>query len=171
VAKKELLSSKNSRASSKPFSSKMEREKRILNCIANTTIILMSTMMGAFNQVMIDATGAMASGIAGALGGKEAEEKVEKNFKQGMPEVDEKMKMLISDMRKDVHAQLEQRSKEIMPLLSDSAFDVGPKIVEKYNFKLPKLTQELDEIAIAGYIQLLVSEDPSFAEMFKELVS
>ena len=127
--------------------------------------------MGAFTQVMVDATGAMASGIAGAIGGEEAEEKVDKDFKKGRPEVNEKMKTMISDMRKDVYAQLFQKSKEIMPLLSDPAFGLGPKMVEKYDFKLPKLTQELDDIALAGYIQLLVSENPSFAKMFKELVS
>ena len=62
-------------------------------------------------------------------------------------------------------------TKETRPLLSDPAFDVGPKIVEKYDFKLPKLTQALDETALAKYIQLLVSENPSFAEMFEVLAS
>ena len=54
-------------------------------------------------------------------------------------------------------------------MLSDPAFDDGPKIIEKYDFKLPKLTQELDDNALAHYSQLLVSEDPRFAKMFREL--
>ena len=61
--------------------------------------------------------------------------------------------------------------KKIKPLLSDQAFDVGPKIIEEYDFKLPKLTEELNDSALAQYTQLLVSEDPSFAKMFKELTS
>lgn len=150
---------------------KTVREKKIMNAIANTSIILMSMMMGAFTKVMMDTTGAVASGMAGALGGKEAEEKVTEEIKQGLPEVDEKVKTLISDMRKDVYAQLAQKSKETEPLLSDPAFDVGPKIVEKYDFKLPKLTEELDDNALAQYVQLLVSEASSFAEMFRELTS
>ena len=126
--------------------------------------------MGAFTKVVTDATSAMTSGIAEALGGEEAGEKAQKDVDQGMSKVDEKMKMMISDLRKDAYSQLEQTSKEIGPLLSDSTFDAGPRIVDKYDFKLPKLTQELDEKALAGYMQLLVSEDPGFAQMFKELV-
>jgi len=142
-----------------------------MNCIANTTIILMSTMMGAFTEVMMNATGAMASGIAEALGGKEAGEKVNEDVKLKLPEVDERMKTLISDARKDIYQQLKQRNKEINPLLSDPNFDIGPKIVEKYDFKLPKLTEELDDSTLAHYSKLLVSDDTSFAEMFKELTS
>jgi hypothetical protein len=74
-------------------------------------------------------------------------------------------------VRKDVYAQLGQKEKEIEPLLSDSAFDVGPKIIEKYDFKLPKLTEELDDSALAQYAQLLISDDSSFTEMFTELTS
>jgi len=150
---------------------KTDREKKIMNCIMNTSIILMSTMMGAFTEVMINATGAMASGIAEALGGKEAGEKANKDIKQKLPEADEKMKKLISDIRKDIYKQMKQRGKEIKPLLSDPTFDVGPKIVEKYDFKLPKLTEELDDSTLAHYSKLLVSEDTNFAEMFKELTS
>jgi hypothetical protein len=76
---------------------------------------------------------------------------------------------MISDIRKDIYAQMGQKRKELEPLLSDSIFEVGPKIIEKYDFKLPKLTQELDDTALAQYSQLLVGEDPRFAKMFKEL--
>ncbi len=149
--------------------SETDREGKIMNAIANTSVILMSTMMDAFTKVMVNTTAAMASGIAGAMGGKEAEEKVNDEVKQKLPEVDEKMKAMISDMKKDIYAQMGQKRKEIEPLLSDPLFEVGPKIIEKYDFKLPKLTQELDDNTLAQYSQLLVSEDPRFAEMFKAL--
>lgn len=151
--------------------SKTDREKKIMNSIVNTSIILMSTMMCAFTEAMMNTTTAMASGMAEAIGGKEAGEKVDKEFKQKLPEVDVKIKRMISDVRRDVYVQLKQRRKELEPLLSDPAFDIGPKIVDKYNFKLPKLTKELDDSALAQYSQLLVSEDLSFTEMFKELTS
>ena len=125
--------------------------------------------MGAFTQVIVNATGAMASGLAGAMGGEEAGEKVTEEFNQKLPEVDAKMKILISDIRKDLYAQMGQKKKEIEPLLSDPVFEVGPKIIEKYDFKLPKLTRELDDNALAQYSQLLVSEDSRFAKMFREL--
>ena len=56
-------------------------------------------------------------------------------------------------------------------MLSDSAFDNGSKIIEKYDFDLPKLTEELDDSTLAQYTQLLVSEDSTFSKMFKELVN
>lgn len=151
--------------------SETDRGEKIMNAIVNTSIILMSTMMGAFTAVMMNTTGAMVSGMAEALGGKEAEEKVNEELKQKLPEVDEKTKTLISDMRKDIYAQLKQKSKDTEPLLSDPTFDIGPKIIDRYDFKLPKLTEELDDSALAQYTQLLTSGEPSFAEMFKELTN
>jgi valyl-tRNA synthetase len=156
---------KNDRA----LKTEKDRERRIMNSMANTSIILMSTMMGAFTEVMMKTTGAMASGMAEAISGKQAGEKANEEFKQKQPEVDEKIKRMISDMRKDIYTQLGQKSKKIKQLLSDTAFDAGPKTIEKYDFGLPKLTEELDAGTLAQYTQLLVSEDPNFAEMFKEL--
>jgi len=84
------------------------------------------------------------------------------------PEINEKMKTMISDIRKDVYVQLGQKGKEIEPFLSDPVFDLGPKKVEAYEFKLPKLTEELDDASLASYAQLLVSEDPCFSALFDE---
>ena len=111
----------------------------------------------------------MASGMAEAIGGKEASDKVNQKIKQELPEIDGKMKAMISDIRKDIYAQLSQKRMELEPMLSDPAFAVGPKIIAKYDFNLPKLTQELDDNALSRYSQLLVSEDADFAKMFKEL--
>ena len=144
-------------------------EDKIIYAMANTSVILMSMMMGAFTQVVGSTMGAMASGMAEALGGKEASDKVDQEIKQGLPEVDGKMKAMISDMRKDIYSQMKQKRQEIKAMLSDPAFEVGPKIIEKYDFNLPKLTQELDDNTLSQYLQLLVSEDSRFAEMFKEL--
>jgi uncharacterized membrane protein len=150
-------------------SGKKDRTQKIMNAMINTSIILMSTLMGGFAQVMVETTGAMASGMAEAVGGKEAGDKVNGEIKQKLPEVDEKMKEMISDIRKDVYVQLGQKRKEIEPFLSDPVFDTGPKTIDKYNFSLPRLTEELNNDTLAQYSQLLVGEDPKFAEMFKEL--
>jgi len=148
---------------------KTNRERKIMNVIVNTSIILMSTLTDGLTQIMMDTMGAMASGMAGAIGGEEAGEKVNREFKHKQPEVDEKIRTMISDVRKDVYVQLGQKRKEIEPFLSDPAFDTGPKTIDEYNFKLPKLTEELDDSSLAQYVRLLVSEDPSFAEMFEKL--
>ncbi len=151
--------------------SKTNRERKIMNAIVNTTIILMSTLMEGLTQMMIDTTGAMASGMAKAMGGEEAGKKVNREFKQNQPEVDEKVRSMISDVRKDVYAQLEQKRKEIETFLSDPSFDAGPKTIDEYDFKLPKLTEELDDKELAQYTRLLLSEDSDFAKMFGKLTS
>jgi uncharacterized membrane protein len=148
---------------------KRNRERNIMNVIVNTSIILMCTLMDGLTQIMMDTMGAVASVMTGAVGGEEAGEKVNREFKQKQPEVDEKIRTMISDVRKDVHVQLGQKRKEIEPFLSDPAFDAGPKMTDEYDFKLPKLTEELDDSSLAQYIRLLVSQDPSFVEMFEKL--
>lgn len=144
-----------------------EREKKIFNCMINSSIILMSSLMGAFSEIMVNTTSAMASGFAESLGDEEAKDKV----KEDMPDVNEKMMKLISDTRKDIYRQFEQKKKEIKPMLADSVFDEGPIIVENYDFGLPKLTEKLDDLSLASYSQLVVSEDKRFDAMFRELMN
>ena len=145
------------------------RENKIMNLIVNTSVILMGTLMGGLTEAMMNVTGAMAGGMAGAVAGEEAGEEVSREFKQKLPEVDDKMKEMIADVRKDLYVQMEQKKKEIEPYLADPVFDVGPEKIDKYDFSLPKLTEELDDSTIAQYAYLLVSEDQNFAEMFTEI--
>lgn len=108
-------------------------EDKIIYAMANTSVILMSTMMGAFTQIIGPTMGAKASGMAEAMGGKEASDKVDKEFKKEEPKLDAKMKSVISDMRKDIYSQMKQKKQELEQMLSDPLFEVGPKIIEKYN--------------------------------------
>ncbi|MCL5876822.1 MAG: hypothetical protein M1540_03315 [Candidatus Bathyarchaeota archaeon] len=146
-----------------------EREARIINTIVNTTVIVMSVMMGAFSQVMVKATGAMASGMTEAFAGKEEGEKAKEAVEKQLPEVDQKMTQIVSDLRKEMYEKMQQNRQEIAPYLVDPVFDAGPKIIEAYDFGLPKLTQELDDQTLAQYTQLITTEDARFAEMFKQL--
>jgi hypothetical protein len=149
--------------------SEMDRAEKVMNTMTNTSIIMMSSLMGGITQAMMETMGTVASGMAGAMGGEEAGEEVSKEFEQKLPEVDEKMKEMISEMRKDVYAQMDQKRGEIEPYLADPAFDLGPEIVDRYDFGLTKLSEELDDGTLARYAQLLVSEDPNFSEMFEAL--
>jgi hypothetical protein len=171
MARQNRSKTENQTVGSKDVSiqSETNRETRIMNTIINTSVIIMSVMVEAFAGVMVEATGAMATGMVNAIGGEKAGEKVEKEFEQKLPEVNEKMKTMISEARKDAYAQFKQKEKEIQHALSNPAFDIGPKIVEKYDFKLPKLTEALDDKTLAQYTLLLLSEDTLFSEMFKEL--
>lgn len=163
---------KNSKANGNPpIQSKTEnnREKRIMNAIVNTSIILMSTLMGGFAEFMATTVGTMASGMAEATGDKEASENIQKEIKQKLPEVTDKMKAMMSDVRKDIYSQMAQKREEIEPFLSDPIYDAGLSKIDKYDFGIPKLTEELDDEALTQYSYLLISEDATFAELFKEL--
>jgi hypothetical protein len=148
----------------------VERKDKIMNSIVNTTVLLMGTTMGAFTQIMVNATGALASGMTEAFGENVAVEKVNSEINQKLPEVEEKMNSIISGIRKDIYSQLALQKQEIESLLSDPIFEIGPKIIEKYDFKLPRLTQKLSDNTLAQYSQMLVNEDKNFVTMFKELM-
>jgi len=151
------------------------RDERIMNLVLNTSVILMSVMLGVVTKALVGVAGAMGSGMAEAFGGEGAKNKMDAEIKQNvgeqMPKVDAKIAAMMADMRKKVYVQFEEKRKEIEPMLSDPAFDAGPQIVEKYDFKLPKLTEEIDDVTLARYAQLLVTEDPNFAKMFKEITA
>ena len=171
MARKKNLNQKNqtTKADHSALQSEMNRENKIMNSMINVSVILMSTMMCAFTNVMMNATSSLASGMAEAVGGKENGDKVNEEIKQNLPEVDAKMKAMISDIRRDIYAQMRQKKQEMKLMFSDPVFDIGPKIIEKYDFKLPKLSQKLNDNELAQYSKLLVNEDLRFVKMFKEL--
>lgn len=145
------------------------RSDRIMNTIINTSIILMSTILGGLAGTMMDMMGEVSSGVAGAFGGEGAAEGVGSDIAAKRPEAEAQMKALISEARKDIYAQYEEKRAEIEPVLADPVFDKGPIIVEGYDFGLPRMSEELDDSALAKYSELLVREDPAFSTMFKEL--
>jgi hypothetical protein len=169
VRKKKVSKMEKQQDKSEVIEGETCRGRKVMNLIANTSIILMSTLMGGLSEVMVNTMGAAASGMAGAMGGEEAGEKVNREFEQKRPEINEKMTQLISDARKDIYAQMGQKQEEIEPFLSDPVFDVGPKKVDEYDFSLPKLTEEIDDASLAQYTKLLLSEDANFSELFKAL--
>jgi uncharacterized membrane protein len=152
-----------------PENMEPNRERRIMNTILNTSVILMGTLMGGFSELMVNATGEMASGMAEAFSGEEAGKEIRHEVKQKLPEVNNQMRNMMSDMRKDIYAQMEQKQKELLPFLADPVFDEGLRKVDSYDFGIPKLSAELDDDTLAQYTYLLVSEDATFAEFFQGL--
>jgi len=147
----------------------LNRENKIMNAVINTSIILMSTLMDGLTEIVTEAAGTMAAEMAEIAGGEKAKKESEKKFKQELPQVSNKMRSMISEMRKALYEQMEQKRKEIKPFLSDPIFDAGPETIEKYDFGIPKLTQELNDSTLAQYTYLLVSEDATFGELFNAL--
>ena len=76
------------------------------------------------------------------------------------------MKTMISDIRDDLYTQFKQKREEMKPFLSDPIFDLGLKIIEKNDFGLHKLDEELDDKTLAKYAIMFASENPHFLGMF-----
>ena len=144
------------------------RNKKIMNLIANTNIILLSTLED-LADLMMDSMGAVAAGIAKAIDGEAVTDVYE--VEQDPPVVNEKVKAVVSEVRQDVYRQMEDKKGSIEQFLPDPRFDDALKIVDAYEFKLPKLTEELDEATLTAYLQLLITENPKFNEMFKKLTT
>ena len=149
----------------------LSREDKIMNTLVNTSILLMSTFMGGFNELVVNVASEFASGMTEAFSGEEAAKITREKVNQKLPEVNNKMRAMISDMRKDIYAQMEQTNKEIAPFMADPVFDLGPQKVDAYDFGIPKLSSRLDDDTLAQYSYLLVSEDATFAELFGQLMN
>ncbi|MDD1772307.1 MAG: DUF2299 family protein [Methanomassiliicoccales archaeon] len=147
-----------------------DRDQRVLYAAFNTSILLMTSFMEGFTKVMTDTVGAMASGMAEAMGGEDAAEDVRNEVREGVADAEESRRTMICEERREVYAQIAQKRKKIEPLLGDPIFDIGPGIIQRHDFGMPKLTEPLDDEVMVAYAKLLVDEDPTFTEMFKELV-
>jgi hypothetical protein len=73
-------------------------------------------------------------------------------------------------MKNDISKQMQEKKAVIGEVISDPKFDEGIIIAEKYDFGIPKFTQNLDEVSLVKYIALLKAENPSFSKMFQELL-
>lgn len=147
-----------------------DRNQRVLYSTFNTSILLMTSMMNGLSQVMTETMGAMASGMAEAFGEDGSGEKVKDEVKAQMPDLQEKIREMVSEERRETYAQIAKKRKRLEPLMVDPIFDKGPEIIDRYDFGLPKLSEPLDDEAIVAYAKLLMKEDPNFTEMFTELV-
>lgn len=170
MAKKTSVKKKVSSKNVSSTQVKKANSDEILNVISNTSIVLMGTMMGGLTQAMGSIMKDMTSGIAGAMGGEKAADKVKTDFDKMNPETKSKVIGMVVDMRKQMYEQLDEKKASIIELMTDAVFNKGPAIVEKYSFGLPKLTQRLDDDTIAHYMILLESGEPNFKKMFKELM-
>ncbi len=151
-----------------PDEALQRRNKKLLNLIANTNIILLSTLED-LADLMMDTMGAVAAEIAEAIDGETGKEVHEVGQKE--PRLNEKAKAVVSDVRQDVYRQMVQKKSSVEKFLPDPRFDDALKIVDAYEFNLPKLTEELKEEALTAYLQLLITEDPKFHEMFTKLTT
>jgi len=139
--------------------------------IVNTSVILMSIMMGAFSQLMVNTTGCYGFRYGRSI----RWEKKPAAKSRGGPlnknclKQKRKWKIWFLVFDKICIARWNKKSRNSRAAFWPKIW-VGPKIIDRYDFKLPKLTQEIGRWNISHDIHsLLISEDSQFAEMFKGL--
>ena len=143
-----------------------DRETKILNLLCNTSLILMSMITEAFSQVFTTLTKEMANAFTAGFSASQDTTKTLDDLEKNLPA---DLRRELMTMKTDLQKQLNEKRKELGPFLSDPRFDTGIAIAEQTSFPLPKLTEELDERSLFGYLTLLQTQNPQATAMFKEL--
>jgi hypothetical protein len=147
------------------------RETQILNVICNTTILLMSIMTEAFTSIFTKLSKEMITAITTGLGAPgDTIKEIQGETNNIQNELPKQMSEQLLAMKADVTAQLREKKEKFTSLLADKRFDEGITIVERYNFNLPKLSSDLNERSLLGYIALLQQNNEQFGKMFQELL-
>jgi hypothetical protein len=147
------------------------RETKILNVISNTSILLMSILTETFTDVFTKLSKEMITAITTGIGTpantiKEIygeAEKIQNEFPKQIRE------QLLA-MKTDITTQMREKKDALASIIADRRFDEGIAIVERYNFNLPKLSCDLDERSLLGYLALLQDNNGQCTKMFEELL-
>ena len=147
------------------------RETKIMNVMCNTSIILMSTFMEAFSDVFTKMATEMTHALTASLGAPEETTK-EMNGKMDnlITELPKQLIEQIVTMKADINKQLYEKKQDIEKMIADPKFDQGITISETYDFGMPQLTQDLDELTLLKYIALVKANNPQCTTMLQELM-
>ncbi|DAC72832.1 MAG TPA: hypothetical protein DSN98_03365 [Thermoplasmata archaeon] len=147
-----------------------QREIKILNVLCNTSLLLMAAMTEAFSEMFTDLSKEMVTALTASLGTAENSVKDStRNIDVLQKKLPQHLRKELITMKKEFTTQLKEKRDEIGLLLADPRFDRGITIVERTPLNLPKLTQDLDERSLLGYLALLQASDPRFTTMIQEL--
>ena len=161
----------NSKNSTLPQQNFHDRETKILNIICNTSILLMSIMTETFGNIFATLSKEMINTITTALEPPEASIKgIHKETDNIEKELPKQLREQLLAMKTDIATQLTEKKEKLSSIITDRKFDEGITIVERYKFSLPKLSCDLDERSLFGYITLLQDNDEQFTKMFQELL-
>lgn len=145
-----------------------DRETKILNVICNTSLLFMVAITEAFSEAFVNLSKEMMTALTANLDPGKNHTKSIDDLHVQLPK---HLREEIITMKGDLTKQLSEKKQELGPLLADPRFDAGIDIVERNPLPLPKLTQNLDERSLLGYLALLQAQDPRFTSMFQELLA
>jgi hypothetical protein len=161
----------NNKNNTPPEVNNQGRETKIMNVICNTTILLMSIMTEAFSSIFTklskDMITAITTGLDAPVDTINEIHGETTNIQYALPK---QIREQLLAMKVDVTAQMKEKKEKFTSLIGDKRFDEGIAIVERYNFNLPKLSCDLDERSLLGYMALLQHNNEQFTKMFQELL-
>ncbi len=139
--------------------SRQTRDEKLENLMMNHSMILTGMFEEAFS--------ALADKLAKAsAGGADLGSTASREFP---PDALTQIGQLVSEIREEVASQLPKNPHVFAHYVSSRAFDRGIKVVEKYDFGRPKITEKLTDGVLASYVFLLLSGDKELGKMFEEL--
>jgi len=161
----------NSKNSTPPQQNIQEREKKILNVISNTSILLMSVVTEAFSEMFTKLSKEMTTTITTGLGApKDTIQEIHGETDDIQKDLPKQMREQLLTMKTEITTQLREKKEKLASIIDDKRFDEGIAIIERYKFNLPKLSCNLDERSLLGYIKLLQENNEQFTKMFQELL-
>jgi hypothetical protein len=166
-----MQKNKNNKNSTQPTQNATKRETKILNIVCNTTILLLSMMTEAISGIFSSMSKEMVNAFTTGFGAPEdTRGEINEKTKDVQQEIPKQMREQVLSVKADIAAQLKEKKEQIIPILADKKFDEGIAIVERYEFGLPRLSCELDERALLGYLALMQQNNEQFTKMFQELL-
>lgn len=153
------------------------RDEKLENLIMNHSMIFMGMFEEAFSTIaekmteaLSEGAGAIADVLARGASSKPGDAGAGKKLKDEItPAVRAEIENLFSGLREEVSSQWPKDAAVFKRYISSPAFDKGIEIVERYDFRRPKLTEKLSDNVLASYVFLLQSGDKELGRMFKEL--
>jgi 16S rRNA G966 N2-methylase RsmD len=148
-----------------------DREEKIINIMCNTSILLMSLMTEAFSDLFAGMAEGMVQAVSSSLGvSEESTKQGSEKMRNLTAKIPQEVRAQMIAMKTDIRKQFQEKKQAIQNVLIDPVFDKGITIAESSTAQLPKLTEDLDEISLLGYLVLLKREDPSCTKMFQALM-
>jgi len=147
------------------------RETKILNVMCNISILLMSLTTEAFSDIFTKRSKEMVNAITTGLSTSASNVNENHGTTDNIQdELSKQIREQLLAMKVDINAQLREKKEKFVSIIADRRFDEGIAIVERYNFNLPKLSCDLDEHLLLGYLTLLQENNEQFTKMFQELL-
>ncbi len=142
-----------------------EKVRKAMNAIVNWGLIF----IGGFQLDFSKAFTGLAEGIGKSMAKSFGGEKEKVDLKEVKNQMNKEILKMITEMKKEVAAQMTPENLDQMKkLLTEEDCNKIINIIEKYDFGLPPLTEELSDEALVGYLYLSQKKNKNYEKMMDE---